>query len=173
MQPTGSSSQIRDPNPTLAAWIFSHWITRGVLSKHFNRNCKSFCVWSHSCFSCLCPGQSFFFFFFLIKRACSARLSKGEEARTERHWRMEVKDSRSQTTKQEQICLCLHLPKGKINLMERVIKHFFSHHGPTSFISSCSDSRCDAPSWSRRMKDSQWVIDVTLHPLPPRLTFTL
>lgn len=70
-------------------------------------------------------------FFLMISREPAVQGSaRGREARTERHQRMEVKESRSQTTQQEQICLCLHRQRGKINLMEGVIKHFFFHHGP-------------------------------------------
>lgn len=90
----------------------------------------------------------------------------------ERHWRMEVKDSRSQTTKQEQICLCLHCRRGKINLMERVIKHSFPIMvQPVSYPAALIHVVMLLHG-AARMKKTTVGRDVTLHHFP-RLTFTL
>lgn len=76
--------------------------------------------------------SSDFFFFNNVKRAYGgAKLNKAEGGKN----RKESEGRRSRIAghrqpKQEQICLCLLGQRGKINLMERVIKHFFFHHGP-------------------------------------------
>lgn len=65
--------------------------------------------------------------------------------------RVKVRKRRSRMLKQpnhrqpkiEQIFLCLLCQRGKINLMESVIKHFFSIVVLPSLLSSCSVLHCD------------------------------
>ena len=79
LQPTGSSSQIRGQTPHWQLGFLATGSPGESLSEHFDRIASQSAFGAIAAFhACALVKILFFVFFSLIKRACSARLSKGE-----------------------------------------------------------------------------------------------